>query len=45
MMFFLDKIDCGLFFVFRVLATFIRDLFQFYTDLYFTYLEINPLGK
>ncbi|XP_068717882.1 ATP-citrate synthase-like [Montipora capricornis] len=27
----------------KVLATFIRDLFQFYTDLYFTYLEINPL--
>ena len=29
----------------RLLTTFIYDLFQLYTDLYFTYLEINPLGK
>ncbi|KAL9966324.1 hypothetical protein ACROYT_G024378 [Oculina patagonica] len=27
----------------KLLATFIHDLFQLYTDLYFTYLEINPL--
>lgn len=29
----------------RLLTTFIYDLFQLYADLYFTYLEINPLGK
>lgn len=28
----------------RVLASFICGLFNFYEDLYFTYLEINPLG-
>lgn len=27
----------------KLLATFIHDLFQLYTNLYFTYLEINPL--
>lgn len=27
----------------KLLTTFIYDLFQLYTDLYFTYLEINPL--
>lgn len=27
----------------RVIATFIRDLFQVYSESYFTYLEINPL--
>lgn len=27
----------------RLLATFIYDLFQLYTGMYFTYLEINPL--
>jgi len=32
------------FFPYRLLATFIHDLFQLYTNLYFTYLEINPLG-
>lgn len=30
---------------FRVLASFISGLFNFYEDLYFTYLEINPLGN
>jgi len=29
----------------RVLASFIVGLFNLYEDLYFTYLEINPLGK
>lgn len=29
----------------RVLASFISGLFNFYEDLYFTYLEINPLGN
>jgi len=29
----------------KFLATFIHDLFQVYTNLFFTYLEINPLGK
>lgn len=33
------------FFFSRLLTTFIYDLFQLYTDLYFTYLEINPLGR
>lgn len=28
-----------------VLASFIVGLFNLYEDLYFTYLEINPLGK
>lgn len=28
----------------RVLASFILGLFNLYEDLYFTYLEINPLG-
>lgn len=28
----------------RVLASFIVGLFNLYEDLYFTYLEINPLG-
>ena len=41
--FIVDKYYCFLFF--RLLASFIHDLFQLYTDLYFTYLEINPLGK
>lgn len=27
----------------KLLATFIHDLFKLYTDLFFTYLEINPL--
>lgn len=30
---------------FRILASFISGLFNFYEDLYFTYLEINPLGN
>lgn len=30
--------------VLRVLASFIVGLFNLYEDLYFTYLEINPLG-
>lgn len=29
----------------RVLASFIVGIFNLYEDLYFTYLEINPLGK
>lgn len=29
----------------RILASFISGLFNFYEDLYFTYLEINPLGN
>ena len=33
------------FFLDRLLATFINDLFKLYTDLFFTYLEINPLGE
>lgn len=32
-------------FVCRVLASFIVGLFNLYEDLYFTYLEVNPLGK
>lgn len=31
--------------LFRVLVSFISGLFNFYEDLYFTYLEINPLGN
>ena len=38
-------VDDLLFFVFRLIATFISDLFQVYSESYFTYLEINPLGK
>ena len=30
---------------FRVLAEFLVLLYKAYNDLYFTYLEINPLGK
>lgn len=29
----------------RVLASFIVGLFNLYEDLFFTYLEINPLGR
>lgn len=29
----------------RVLANFIVGLFNLYEDLFFTYLEINPLGR
>lgn len=29
----------------RVLSSFIVGLFNFYEDLFFTYLEINPLGR
>lgn len=32
-------------FICRVLASFIVGIFNLYEDLYFTYLEINPLGK
>ena len=28
-----------------VVANFVSSLFKLYSDLYFTYLEINPLGK
>ena len=28
-----------------ILAEFVSSLFKLYSDLYFTYLEINPLGK
>lgn len=30
-------------FFFRAIAEFILDLYKVYTELYFTYLEINPL--
>lgn len=30
---------------FRVLAEYIMLLYRAYVDLYFTYLEINPLGE
>lgn len=30
---------------YRVLSSFIVGLFNFYEDLFFTYLEINPLGR
>lgn len=33
------------FFLFRMLSSFLVGLFNLYEDLYFTYLEINPLGK
>lgn len=29
----------------RILANFIVGLFNLYEDLFFTYLEINPLGR
>lgn len=32
-----------LFFYFRVIAEFIESLYKLYVNLYFTYLEINPL--
>lgn len=38
-------IDCLSPSPFRILASFISGLFNFYEDLYFTYLEINPLGN
>lgn len=30
---------------FRIVANFIVALYTVYVDLFFTYLEINPLGK
>ena len=33
----------NLFLFYRMLAKFIESLYQLYTELYFTYLEINPL--
>jgi len=32
-------------FVCRAVLEFIMSLYKVYCDLYFTYLEINPLGK
>jgi len=34
-----------LIFVCRAVLGFITSLYKVYSDLYFTYLEINPLGK
>lgn len=36
---------CYFSFFYSILASFICGLFNLYEDLYFTYLEINPLGN
>ena len=41
-----NKLPCLVCFFFcRMVAKFIESLYNVYCDLYFTYLEINPLGK